>query len=62
MMSARMFRRGDTGHSGHDQADSRRGFYHVIDVIYTRVLEWALRRRAHVATIAVRVLLSVIPL
>ncbi|HEX8030014.1 MAG TPA: efflux RND transporter permease subunit, partial [Vicinamibacterales bacterium] len=60
MMSARMFRRG-TAHS-HDAAESRHGFYRVVDRVYSRVLGWALLHRAAVATVAVLVMLSIIPL
>ncbi len=60
MMSARMFRRG-TPHD-HDAAESRHGFYGVIDRIYSRLLEGALRNRAAVAVVAILVMLSVIPL
>jgi HAE1 family hydrophobic/amphiphilic exporter-1 len=61
MMSARMFRRNVGGHGGH-KADSRGGFYGVIDRIYSGVLARALQRRALVAVVAVLVMLSVIPL
>ena len=61
MMSARMFRR-DTAHSGHDNAGSRQGFYHRVDLLYLRVLQFALGHRIAVASLAVLVMLSVIPL
>jgi hydrophobic/amphiphilic exporter-1 (mainly G- bacteria), HAE1 family len=72
MMSARMFSRArvrpvETGSSGHavdlhDAARSRGGFYGYIDRFYTRVLSQALRRRGVVATIAILVVLSAVPL
>jgi hydrophobic/amphiphilic exporter-1 (mainly G- bacteria), HAE1 family len=61
MMSARMFRRNE-GLGGHDAAASRRGFYGVVDRIYTAVLGWALARRAIVAGVAVLAILSIVPL
>jgi HAE1 family hydrophobic/amphiphilic exporter-1 len=61
MMSARMFRRGTTA-SGHDAAGSRRGFYHRLDLTYSRVLKAALHHRVIVSALAVVVMLSVIPL
>jgi len=60
MMSARMFRRGLI-HS-HDDADSRKGFYGVIDHVYATVLAFALRRRLIVAAIGMIVILSIVPL
>jgi len=59
MMSARMFggrqKNAHDGH-GHDDSASRGGFYHRIDVLYSRVLEFALRRRAIVAIVAIVVI------
>jgi hydrophobic/amphiphilic exporter-1 (mainly G- bacteria), HAE1 family len=46
----------------HDAAQSRSGFYGYIDRFYTRVLTLALRRRAVVASVAILVVLSAIPL
>jgi hydrophobic/amphiphilic exporter-1 (mainly G- bacteria), HAE1 family len=46
----------------HDAAQSRSGFYGYIDRFYTRVLTLALRRRAVVASVAIVVVLSAIPL
>jgi HAE1 family hydrophobic/amphiphilic exporter-1 len=46
----------------HDAAKSRVGFYGYIDRFYTRVLEKALRRRFVVATVAVLVIVSIVPL
>jgi HAE1 family hydrophobic/amphiphilic exporter-1 len=48
--------------SAHDAARSRSGFYGRLDRFYTHVLEVALRRRFVVATIAVLVMLSTLPL
>jgi HAE1 family hydrophobic/amphiphilic exporter-1 len=74
MMSARMFRReerdetAETGNEvereqrAHEAAHSRSGFYAGVDHVYASVLRVALRRRAVVATVAVLVVLSVIPL
>jgi HAE1 family hydrophobic/amphiphilic exporter-1 len=67
MMSARMFSKSDSGDdakhvNAHDAAKSRVGFYGYIDRFYTRVLEKALRRRFVVATVAVLVILSIVPL
>ncbi len=61
MMSARMFRRENTGTGGHN-VHSREGIYGVIDRVYTRTLSLALERRAVVATMAILVVLSTIPL
>jgi HAE1 family hydrophobic/amphiphilic exporter-1 len=60
MMSARMFRRG-TAH-GHDEAGSRQGFYHAVDLVYWRVLQFALSHRWWFGGLAALVMLSVIPL
>ena len=62
MMSARMFQRQEGERPGHDHAHSRGGFYGIVDRWYTRTLSWALQRRAVVATFAVLVVLSTIPL
>ncbi len=62
MMSARMFQRQEGERKGHDHAHSRAGFYGIVDRWYTRTLSWALHRRAVVATVAVLVVLSTIPL
>jgi hydrophobic/amphiphilic exporter-1 (mainly G- bacteria), HAE1 family len=71
MMSARLLRAEDAsaghapGHGHHDSvssASSRRGFYSLIDRWYTWLLELAMRHRWAVATIALAVALSSIPL
>jgi len=71
MMSARLLRAEDAaaghtpGHGHHDtvsSAASRRGFYAFIDRSYTWLLRLAMRHRVAVATIAILVALSSIPL
>jgi hydrophobe/amphiphile efflux-1 (HAE1) family protein len=62
MMSARMFRRDRRGPAGHDEAASRQGFYHRLDLSYVRVLRFALDHRVLVSGVAVLVMLSVVPL
>src|SRR4029450_1517042 len=58
VMSSRMLKLG--GHSaGHD--DSRRGFYGVIDRIYTALLGWSMRHRWVVVVCAVAVMASSVP-
>jgi HAE1 family hydrophobic/amphiphilic exporter-1 len=61
MMSARMFKRGKTGHHA-DGSDSRSGLYGIVDRAYSAVLAAALKRRALVGVTAALVMLSVIPL
>jgi HAE1 family hydrophobic/amphiphilic exporter-1 len=56
MMSARLFKRGETG--GHD---SRTGFYRHIDAGYTSTLAWALRHRMAVVVIAALVIATAYP-
>ena len=46
--------------SGHSSKDSR--FFHALDVVYTRMLEWSLGHRAIVAGVALLVLASTVPL
>jgi HAE1 family hydrophobic/amphiphilic exporter-1 len=60
MMSSRMFRLEDFTARNH--ADSRRGFYAVIDHAYARILAWAMRHRRLVVTCAVLVMASTVPL
>jgi len=48
------------GQSSHASKDSR--VFHAIDVVYTRMLEWAMSRRAVVAVVALLVLASSVPL
>ena len=59
-MSARLLKSSDV-HTD-DAAKSRRGFYRLIDGAYTWLLKHAVSHRAAVATIAVVVMLSSIPL
>ena len=66
MMSARLLRAEDAkaGHSGHDDhaAASRGGFYGWLDRGYSRLLALAMRHRLIVATIAIAVIASNVPL
>ncbi len=64
MMSARLLRAEDaaSGHSGHDLAASRRGFYHWLDRGYSRLLAWAMRHRLLIASLALVVIASNVPL
>jgi HAE1 family hydrophobic/amphiphilic exporter-1 len=62
MMSGRLLRSEDVTSHGHDHAKSRGGFYSWIDRSYSWMLRLALRRRLIVATLAVLVILSSIPL
>ena len=63
MMSARLLRGADAQHGGHDApVQSRAGFYARLDRGYTAMLGWALRRRALVASVAVLVIASSLPL
>ncbi|HZM87192.1 MAG TPA: efflux RND transporter permease subunit [Blastocatellia bacterium] len=61
MMSARLLKSGDASHE-HDLANSRRGFYGLIDRSYTWMLAHAVRNRAIVAVIALIVIFSSVPL
>jgi HAE1 family hydrophobic/amphiphilic exporter-1 len=45
--------------STHNPASRNRGFYHVIDSTYTRMLEWSLAHRAMVVLVCAGVLLSI---
>jgi len=61
MMSSRMLRvKHRTGHE--DEADSRRGFYVWLDRAYTVLLGWSMRHRVLVATLAIAVMASCVPL
>jgi HAE1 family hydrophobic/amphiphilic exporter-1 len=60
MLSARWLKVDRHGKDKHTSKDSK--VFHVIDVAYTRMLEWAMAHRAIVAAIAVLVLLSSVPL
>src|SRR5437762_10858907 len=70
MMSARLLRVEDAGaahapghhHDTVSSASSRRGFYALIDGVYTWLLRFAMRHRIAVAVIALGVALSSIPL
>jgi HAE1 family hydrophobic/amphiphilic exporter-1 len=62
MMSARMLKAKAAGGGGHDAANSRRGFYHLIDAIYTWLLRGAMRFRWVVAAIAIVVMWTAVPL
>jgi HAE1 family hydrophobic/amphiphilic exporter-1 len=59
MMSARLFRRGG---AAHDDAQSRQGFYGVIDRQYTRALGLALRHRTAIVVSGLLVIASSYPL
>ena len=60
MLSARWLKVKKHGTDEHSSKDSK--IFHAVDVIYTRMLEWAMAHRAIVAGIAVLVLLSSVPL
>ncbi|MEK6407231.1 MAG: efflux RND transporter permease subunit [Acidobacteriota bacterium] len=62
MMSARLLKAGDAASHGHETANSRRGFYGIIDRAYTWMLGHAVRNRAIVAVVAFLVILSSVPL
>jgi hydrophobic/amphiphilic exporter-1 (mainly G- bacteria), HAE1 family len=66
MMSARLLRTEDAsaGHGGHDHehAASRRGFYAWLDRWYSVMLAWAMRHRLVVASLALLVIASNVPL
>lgn len=62
MMSARLLRAEDAASGGRDVAKSRTGFYAWLDRGYTAVLAFAMRHRLLVASVAVGVMLSAIPL
>jgi HAE1 family hydrophobic/amphiphilic exporter-1 len=61
-MSARLLALGKSGTGGHGVARSRRGFYAWIDRGYSWILGLAMRHRLAVASLAVLVMLSSIPL
>jgi hydrophobic/amphiphilic exporter-1 (mainly G- bacteria), HAE1 family len=60
MLSARWLKVKKHGTDEHASKDSR--IFHAVDVIYTRMLEWAMAHRVIVSGIAVLVLLSSVPL
>ncbi|HEX8185555.1 MAG TPA: efflux RND transporter permease subunit, partial [Blastocatellia bacterium] len=61
MMSARLLRAEDAA-GGHGEAKSRAGFYGYIDRTYTGMLSFAMRHRTAVASIALLIILSSVPL
>jgi HAE1 family hydrophobic/amphiphilic exporter-1 len=60
MLAARWLKVDPHGKDKHSSKDSR--IFHAIDVVYTRLLEWAMAHRAMVAGLAVLVLFSSVPL
>jgi HAE1 family hydrophobic/amphiphilic exporter-1 len=60
MLSARWLKVDKHGDDAHASKDSK--IFHAMDVVYTRMLEWAMSHRALVAGFAVLVLLSSVPL
>ncbi len=60
MLSARWLKVERHGKDEHSSKDSR--VFHAVDVFYTRLLEWSMSRRWIVATVAVLVLFSSVPL
>jgi len=62
MMSARLLRAKDAASHGHDEANSRRGFYGFIDRSYTWMLKWSVGHRAVIAVLALLVIASSVPL
>jgi HAE1 family hydrophobic/amphiphilic exporter-1 len=63
MMSARLLRAEDAAAGGeHGKARSRSGFYAWLDSGYIAVLDFAMRHRALVASLAIGVVLSAVPL
>lgn len=63
MMSARLLRTEDApAGPGHDAAASRRGFYLWLDRGYSGMLAWAMRHRLIVASLALIVIASNVPL
>src|SRR3954464_6224120 len=60
MLSARWLKVAKHGSDEHASKDSR--IFHTIDLLYTRMLEWAMAHRAIVSGVAVLVLLSSAPL
>ena len=63
MMSSRLLRVGDAEKGGgHDGAASRRGFYALIDRVYTVLLGFSMRHRLAVSLLAIGVVASSVPL
>jgi HAE1 family hydrophobic/amphiphilic exporter-1 len=60
MMTARWLKVDPHGKDKHSSKDSR--VFHVLDRVYTRLLEWSMAHRAVMAGFAVLVLLSSVPL
>ncbi len=60
MLSARWLKVKKHGSDEHASKDSK--IFHAIDLIYTRMLEWAMAHRVIVSGVAVLVLLSSVPL
>jgi hydrophobic/amphiphilic exporter-1 (mainly G- bacteria), HAE1 family len=63
MMSARLLRvKSKHGEENSEAPRSRRGFYHKIDSLYTRILGWAMRWRVLVAALALMIIFASVPL
>ncbi|MCC6366168.1 MAG: efflux RND transporter permease subunit [Bryobacterales bacterium] len=63
MMSSRMLKVQHHAHApGESDSDSRRGFYGILDRIYTKFLWWSMHHRMIVASCAVVVIFSCVPL
>ncbi|MGB7218981.1 MAG: efflux RND transporter permease subunit [Vicinamibacterales bacterium] len=60
MLAARWLKVDKHGKDGHSSKDSK--IFHALDVAYTRLLEWSMGHRWIVATLAVLVLFSSVPL
>src|SRR3954469_1337294 len=60
MLSARWLKVAKHGSDEHASKDSK--IFHAIDLVYTRMLEWAMAHRVVVSAVAVLVLLSSVPL
>ncbi len=60
MLAARWLKVQKHGKDGHASKDSK--FFHAVDVVYTRMLEWSMAHRMAVAGIALAVLASTVPL
>ena len=60
MLSARWLKVDPHGRDKHASKDSK--IFHVIDWLYTRLLEWSMRHRVIMSGLAILVLLSSIPL
>src|SRR5258706_12037851 len=60
MLAARWLKVEKSTHGGRSSKDSK--IFHALDVAYTRLLEWSMAHRWIVASLAVLVLLSSVPL